>query len=162
MSEIPAWLIYAKNKANEFEHGLMLGMMLVPAKGSAPHTTKTSDERTLSDGTILKTWIEVTKEPTVNANKDAYEMAWGLFQQKTYTDGTIEKVTVVSDFTTIHGYGNTAYIDKDVMYNWELDEPNSSGIIQSSSWYKYNFGANTITKTSVGTYLHWSIDTNGG
>lgn len=160
MSQIPGWFIYAKNKANEFEHGLMLGMMLMPVAGSMPHTTKTSDERTLSDGSVLKTWIEVTKEPTVNANKDAYQMAWGLFQQKTYTDGTIEKVTVAEDFTTIHGYGNTAYVDKDELYNWELGEPDSDGLIRNTYWYRYLVNANTITKTNVGYLLHWAIEVN--
>ena len=156
MSNVPAWFIDPNSvKANEFEHGLMLGYMLLPKKGSQSHTTKTSDERKLSDGTILKTWIEVTKEPTLNTNKTAYEMAWGLFQSKTYTDGTVEKVTISEDFTTIN---ITAYIDKDELYNWELGEADENGVITDSYWYRYTLSDNTIRKYLAG-FLHWSIQT---
>ena len=152
MSNVSAWFIDPNSvKANEFEHGLMLGYLLLPNKKITP--PQTEDERVLDDGTILKTWIEITKEPTLNANKTAYEMAWGLFQSKTYTDGTVEKVTIDEDFTT---FNINAYIDKDELYNWELGDPDENGVITNSYWYRYTLSDNTIRKYSAG-FLHWSI-----
>ena len=132
------------DKPNEFEHGLMLGYLLLPDRsGSTP--TPTEDERTLDDGTILKTWVEMTK--AYDDSSGTHYEQYTLYQTKTYTDGTVEQQTV-DNFT--------GDLLKGRWYNWELKDPDDAGVISGFWWYEYNDIYNKIYRKSGGN-LPWSI-----
>ena len=136
------------DKPNTFEHGLMLGYLLLPDRsGSTP--TPTEDERTLDDGTILKTWAEMTKAYDNSGGKH-YEQ-YTLYQTKTHTDGTVEKQSV-DNFTRFNNYD----IEKGNYVKWELAEPDDAGVISKFYYYEYNEAYNRIERKQ-GSILPWSI-----
>ena len=136
------------DKPNTFEHGLMLGYLLLPNRsGSTP--TPTEDERTLDDGTVLKTWVEMTKAYDDSGGRH-YEQ-YTLYQTKTHTDGTVEKQSV-DNFTRFNNYD----IYKGNYVKWELAEPDDAGVISKFYYYEYNEAHNRIERKQGGT-LPWSI-----
>ena len=135
------------DKPNEFEHGLMLGYLLLPDRSIIPEQTE--DERTLDDGTILKTWVEMTKAYD-DSSGNHFEQ-YTLFQTKTYTDGTVEKQSV-ENFTRRNNYD----IYKGNYVKWELAEPDDAGVISKFYYYEYNEAYNQIERKQGGT-LPWSI-----
>lgn len=153
MSNVPGWFIDPNSvKANEFEHGLMLGYMLLPDRAKKSGFPKDgTNELTLPDGSVLKTWVEKTYDNVVNGE---YVEAYGIFQTLTYEDGTVEKWSI-NDFTTIYPYGDTIMLDKGTWLGWELAEP-VSGIISSWYYYIYNTGTNKIEKRKH-EGLQWGI-----
>lgn len=132
------------DKPNAFEHGLMLGYLLLPENGGST-PAQTEDERTLDDGTILKTWVEMTNAFD-NSSGVHYEQ-YTLHQTKTYTDGTTEEKTL-DNFT--------GDLLKGRWYNWELKDPDDAGVISEFWWYEYNEVYNKIYRRSGGL-LPWSI-----
>lgn len=137
------------DKPNEFEHGLMLGYLLLPNRDVTP--SQTEDERTLDDGTILKTWVEMTKAYD-DSSGNHYEQ-YTLYQTKTYPDGTVEKQSV-DNFTHRNNYD----IEKGNYVKWELGEPNDAGIISYFYYYEYNVAYNRIERKQGGA-LPWIITT---
>lgn len=148
VTEIPSWIADPNSvKANEFEHGLMLGYLLLPNRKITP--PQTEDERTLDDGSVLKTWVEMTKAYD-DANGDHFEQ-YTLYQTKTHTDGTVEKQSV-ENFTR----GFYADILKGNYVKWELAEPDDAGVISKFYYYEYNVAYNRIERKQRGP-LPWSI-----
>ena len=147
-TEIPSWIADPNSvKPNEFEHGLMLGYLLLPDRKITP--PQTEDERVLDDGSVLKTWAEMTKAYD-DANGNHYEQ-YTLFQTKTFPDGTVEKQSV-ENFTR----GYYADILKGNYVKWELGEPDDAGVISKFYFYEYNVAYNRIERKQGGT-LPWSI-----
>lgn len=135
------------DKPNKFEHGLMLGYLLLPDKKIT--SPQTEDERTLDDGTVLKTWVEMTKAYD-DSGGNHFEQ-YTLFQTKTHTDGTVEKQSV-ENFT----YRNSYDIYKGNFVKWELGEPDDAGVISKFYYYEYNEAYNQIERKQGGA-LPWSI-----
>ena len=125
----------------------MLGYLLLRDKKITP--PQTEDERTLDDGTILKTWVEMTKAYD-DSGGNHFEQ-YTLFQTKTHTDGNVEKQSV-ENFT----YRNSYDIHKGNFVKWELGEPDDAGVISKFYYYEYNEAYNRIERKQGGT-LPWSI-----
>lgn len=153
MNNIPGWFIDPNSiKANEFEHGLMLGYMLLPDRAKKSGFPKDgTNELTLPDGSVLKTWVEKTYDNVVNSE---YVEAYGIFQKLTYADGTVEEWNI-EDFTTEYRYTGAVMISKGTWLGWELAEP-VSGIIGSWYYYIYNTRTNKIEKNKH-SGLQWGI-----
>ena len=146
--QVPGWFVNPNSvKANEFEHGLMLGYLLLPDRSVTPEQTE--DERTLDDGSILKTWVEMTKAYD-DSGGNHYEQ-YTLFQTKTFPDGTVEKKSI-DNFTRRYPYD----IKKGNYVKWELAEPDDAGVISKFYYYEYNEAYNRIERKQGGT-LPWSI-----
>ena len=145
--QVPGWFVDPNSvKANEFEHGLMLGYLLLPNRKITP--PQTEDERTLDDGTVLKTWVEMTKAYDSGGNH--YEQ-YTLFQTKTHPDGNVEKQSVEN-----FAWRNNADIKKGNYVKWELGEPDDAGVISIFYYYEYNEAYNRIERKQGGV-LPWSI-----
>ena len=141
------------DKPNEFEHGLMLGYLLIKGKQTSEYPKDGTDERTTSDG-VLKTWVEKTYDK-YSDYYGRYEEEYGIFQTLTHSDGTVEEWSI-DDFTSTYPYGGKSRITKGKWLGWELAEP-VNGIISNWYYYLYNTTTNKIEKR-LSTYdLHWGI-----
>lgn len=146
------------DKPNEFEHGLMLGMLMMPKnnKSGDIDINNAAIENTLSDGSKIKTWAEKTVD-NYTESSDLYREAYSLFQERTYPDGTIEKVTVASNFTNKYNGVVTTLILKGEWVGWELCSYNNLTEYNRWYWYIYTLRTNTITRYRSKVDLHWNI-----
>lgn len=147
---------------NEFEHGLMLGMMLINGKKkSSDGITDVAFTHTSEDGSIIKTWVEKTYDQ-YNSYYGAYYEAYGIFQERTSPDGTVEKVTIKNDFTTRRSGGYTFYLTKEQWIGWELCNYNNLTEYNAIYYYLYGLKYNTISRYLYnGFNFKWQIPIEG-
>ena len=92
---IPWWDDPAAIKPNEFERGVMTGMLLKCGKSDEPEPTKPegavgewSVEYLFKGGAKLETWV--TDDGVKEYGGTLYEQVY-LHQRKTYSDGTVDE-----------------------------------------------------------------------
>lgn len=143
-------------KPNEFERGVMTGMLL--GCGKKGEEEKPQQPESSSNWKWYKTPAGVLIETWAYSKEKYY---WGgsqwdkvyLKQRKTYSDGTyFEWESLLS---TYQAYG--IQISR---YNWELlyGEPNANGCITNATLHCVNKDDPTITMNS-NVYLKWNIPT---
>lgn len=145
---LPWWDSPAVDKPNEFEHGLMLGYLLIKGKQKNPWTN-TPDERDFPDGSHLKTWVEKTYDEYIN---NEYRENYTLFQQMTYSDGTAE-IRSVDNFCSVGWDMN--YVPKGEFVTWKFSEA-QNGYITAFNWFRYVPTTNEIHLMN-GIFLPWKI-----
>lgn len=145
-------------RPNEFEHGLMLGMMLINGKKkSSDGITDVAFTHTLEDGSTIKTWVEKTYDQ-YSSYYGLYNEAYGLFQEKTSPDGTVEKVTINNDFTTRSVPGYTLYLTKEQWIGWELCNYNNLTEYNAIYYYLYSLRYNTVQRYLYNVFnFKWKI-----
>ena len=125
---IPWWDDPAVAKVNEFERGVLTGMLLKCGKSETPEPTapegaigEWSVNYLFKGGAKIETWV--TNEGIVD--KGSYGQYYQIYinQRKTYSDGTVDEWRYKPCTYKDYGVG--------ISYNWnfKFDNPDTYGII---------------------------------
>ena len=149
---IPWWDDPAAVKPNEFERGVMTGMLLKCGKSDEP----TKPEGAIGDwyveylfkgGAKIETWV--TNEGVVDHGSNGKYYQIYINQRKTYTDGTVDEWRYKANTYKDYGVG--------INYSWRFDfnSPDTYGIIDRGI---FNYWQGEL---SYYFYVHfkWNIPT---
>lgn len=157
---LPWWDNPGVVKCNEFERGVMTGMVLKCGKFDEPEPAapegavgKWYVEYLFKGGAKIETWV--TNEGIVD--KGAYGKYYQIYlnQRKTYDDGTVDEWKY--KFSTYRDYGvGTSY-----SWNFIFADPNTYGIIDRGTFnywirqnsYKFNVMLNWYIPTTEPTVV---------
>ena len=123
---LPWWDDWWSVKPNEFERGVITGMLLKCGKSDEPEPTKPEGavgdwyvEYLFNGGAKIETWV--TYDGIVNGYHQIF-----LNQRKTYSDGTVDEWKY--DLSTYQSYG----------WNFVFSDPDEYGNIKNGTFHWYD------------------------
>lgn len=149
---IPWWDDPATVKPNEFERGVMTGMLLACGQkddGGGGTPTDYTNVPLPTRGATIET--SVTKD---SVSEDGTKEYWNLHQKITYYDGTVQTYSQPLSRTAGSNY---FLVGKDIFYGWEFGEPDTNGCITDVKYtFYYWWNKKDVTET---IRLRWYIPT---
>lgn len=151
---LPWWDDPAEVKPNEFERGVLTGMLIKCGKSYEPEPTKPegaigewSVEYLFKGGAKIETWV--TNEGI--EDKGSYGKYYQIYinQRKTYSDGTVDKWRY--KLSTYSDYGVGISYD----WNFKFNNPNTYGIIDKGRFDYWQGGFSDY----IYVYFKWLIPT---
>lgn len=137
-------------KPNEFERGVLTGMLLKCGKSDSGGSGTWEKVDLIGNIAKIETWVSMD-----NAwHWSYYGMDcedWFVHQKKTYADGTVEEWKAQLGRTIMGAYT----LLKGEFSSWNFDLPDENGMIKQINWVYINSdGASTQSQ-----YLKWYIPT---
>ena len=147
---LPWWDSPAAVKPNEFERGVLTGMLLKCGKSDEPTPGDWSVVNMNYVGVKIETWVSL--DGTEIHGGETWSKYY-LHQKKTYNDGTIEEYS-----SLISRYSDWGMDEFRIKWSWEFDTPDDYGNIVSII-ISYSFNSSPTQVYTQGLSLNWSIPT---
>ena len=147
-------------KPNEFERGVLSGMLLKCGKSDEPEPTKPegavgewSVEYLFKGGPKLETWV--TDDGTKEYNGSLYEQVY-LHQRKTYSDGVVDEWK--GQLSTVSGKGIPLNQGWEFVFDEPINDSTYNGVIRTGKFrYWLKTKPETVYKRNVN--FKWGIPT---
>lgn len=147
---LPWWDSPAAVKPNEFERGVLTGMLLKCGKSDDPTPADWSNVNMNYVGVKIETWVSL--DGTEIHDGETWSKYY-LHQKKTYNDGTVEQYS-----SLITRYSDWGMDEFRIKWSWEFDTPNDYGnIVSIIISYSFNSDPTQVYKQGLG--LNWRIPT---